>query len=102
MNELLSGENAIIKTNYISKNDLQKIKNQQTEEDKKKKGCYNTVLKHNDKFLKEGKIFISFAKKVEPTDSQLYWMSYFKENSDVLIDDAYHNNIANEIASFWF
>lgn len=100
VNELLSGENAIIKTNYISKNDLQKIKDQQTEEDKENHGNFNTVLKYNDKFLKEGKIFKSF-KSDRNGNFQLYRMGYFKANGNVLIDNAYHNNIANEIASFF-
>lgn len=55
VNELLMGEEAIIKTNYLSKDDLQKIKDQQTKEDKKNHGNVAVVLRYNDKFLKEAK-----------------------------------------------
>ena len=99
VNELLIGENAIIKTNYFAKDDLQKIKEQQTDEDKKNKGCFNTVLKYNDEFLKEGLIFKSFDSKGDA--AQLLAMGYSKKNSDVLIDEAYKNNITNEIAQFF-
>ena len=99
VSELLFGADAIIKTNYISKDDLQKIKDQQTDEDKENHGAVNTVLRYDDKFLKEGEIFKSFGAQ-EKRVLQLAGMGYYKPNCEVLIDEANHNNIVNEIAVF--
>ncbi len=37
----------------------------------------------------------------DPDDLQLHCMGYTKNNGTVLIDNAYHNNIVNQIALFF-
>ena len=93
-----SHEIAFIETPYFSKDKLNKIEREQSENNEH--GAFNTVFKHRDKILKPGKMRM-ICKNKDDKYSEISRFHYFKKNSLVLVDTAVKGNLAYEVAKLF-
>ena len=93
-----SHEIAFIETPYFSKDKLNKIEREQSENNEH--GAFNTVFKHRDKILKPGKMRM-ICKNQDNKCSEISRLNCFKKDSLVLVDTAVKGNLAYEVAKLF-
>ena len=93
-------EPPIIKTLYLSKDKLTKIKGKQSKNIDR--GSFNTVFKHKNKILKPGKMqMICSSDNKSYLNGEVSRLNCFKKNSSVLVDTAVKGNVAYEAAKLF-
>lgn len=98
MQDETSSKPSDIATLYFSKDKLNKIKKEQSEN--AKSGAFSTVFKDKDKILKPGKMRIICGSEEDKYD-EISRLNCFKKNSLVLVDTAVKGNVAYEVAKLF-